>query len=101
MAFNAANLEVAIDPGMFIQGVSNPAKYAFKYSTSDNLSDVETSDYFDSAGYVALRFGDYIGVTANDGKALYIVNTVSGATSSPSVSVFKIADIDTFRVDIW
>lgn len=103
MAFNSANLVGTIDLTMFTQGspATNRNSFAFKYSTSDNLSDVEASDYFNNAGYSPIRQFDYVGVTANDGKALYVVNSVSGAITSPSVSIFKLADIDTFRTDIW
>lgn len=68
MAFNAANL-------VFVAQANPNSAVVWRYSTSDNLSDVEETGplYFGSAEG-KLRYGDVLGVSANDGKRIYTTN---------------------------
>jgi hypothetical protein len=80
MSFNAANLAAS-------QIMGWPDTRTYDYSTSDTISDVETSGYF-SAGGPNFRVGDIVRVTANDGKALYLIEA---AGPTPFIGITKFA----------
>lgn len=65
------------------------------YSTSDNLATVDGSTYFDLA-HKNIRLGDWVRTTASDGKVMYLIDGVSFAPGSESVSLFKIANVSSF-----
>lgn len=88
MACNPANLS----PVLYLASQSwLPTMW--DYTTSDNVSDVDTYGYF-SPAYKQLRAGDIVRVTANDGKGIYF--TDGTAFSTPFVGVIKMAVVSSF-----
>lgn len=65
------------------------------YSTGDNMATVDGGTYFNTSDATkATRKGDWIRVTASDGKAIYVV---SGATpTTPEVVLDKQATVSAF-----
>lgn len=81
MAFNAANLSPKT-------AFNNDAQ-TWDYSTSDNVSTVEGSQYFGTAAG-SLRINDIVRVTANDGKALYVVSDAYPIGQTLSITKFAV-----------
>ena len=73
MAFNSANL-------VFVAQAGPNSAAIWRYSTADNLAAVEATSplYFGSAEGM-LRYGDIIGVSADDGKRIYTTNGIGPA----------------------
>jgi hypothetical protein len=92
MAFNLSNLvpfDAVASDGSYKYGL------IFDYSTSDNMATVDGGSYWDDFGAAkCLRRGDWLRVTASDGKAIYMVS--SSSFSTPSVVVGKEATVSSF-----
>jgi hypothetical protein len=85
MVYNGANLVMDFQYG--------PVR-VWNYSTSDNVSSVDAGTYFDTVdAFSKLRQGDWLQVTAADGKALYLVD---GMSEPDGVAHTKTATVTTF-----
>ena len=89
MAFNLSGLS----PSMHVSG-DQSLPIIWDYSTADNISSVDGASYFDTADAAkSLRKGDWVRVTAGDGKAIYFVD---GASLSPDIAIVKQATVSAF-----
>jgi hypothetical protein len=89
MAFNNTNLTPAAALGNMAA-----MHVIWNYSTGDNLSTVETYGSYFASAVGKLRPGDFIDVTANDGKASYYVDGFD--LVSPSIGLIKVATVSSF-----
>jgi hypothetical protein len=65
------------------------------YKTANKIQDVQARDYFDTAASI-LRRGDYIRVTAENGKSIMVVHSVTLAPGSLSTNAVEIASVQHF-----
>lgn len=90
MAFNLSNLVVS-------DAVAWDFEYGriWDYSTSDSIATVEGGTYWDTLDATrALRKGEWVRVTASDGKGIYMV--VRSIYSTPEAELVKQATVSSF-----
>lgn len=105
MAFNISNFSNAgVTPGSFNPvdpgntGGLQVVGLMWNYTTSDNMSNVSGSNYFDGA---PVRPGDIIFVTASDGYQLYSVSRFGAASAPFAVSVYKLVEFSGTTPTTW
>lgn len=113
MSFNPSNLVLAWSGNgrsgtagngfLYHADPTHPTIWTYDAGT-DELSDIENnSPYYFSPDPVALRGGDLLFVTADDGKAMYRVeivkNVFTQTVGGAGLGLIKLANVDSFVTD--